>query len=170
MINKLKILLFLLIPIIPTAPHVYAYEAQLKQSIDTLATTSSNKEINPLARKWELSVYGGYSYRLGEISELVPVDLVDYVNQLRSGYHVGGKLGYFWQEAMGVGLQYTTFDAKGWIDNIKDPNYKAVNGRRRRVSDNTVIHSMEAFYSYRLFFANRRAAVDLTYGLGYTVF
>lgn len=123
---------------------------------------------NPFARKWELSVHGGWSYRIAKLSEQIPQDLVDYANKLRSGYHLGAGIDYFWREDMGIGLMYSEFGTKGYEESVTviDPATGQVIGQGD-MSDDIVVHFIAPSFNYRYIFPSRKAALQAHYAIGY---
>lgn len=123
---------------------------------------------DPFVRKWELSVQGGWSYRLAKLSDQISPDFVDYGNKLKSGYHIGADLNYFWRENMGVGLQYSRFGSKGSMDNVTatDMATGEIIGQGE-ISDNIVINFIAPSFNYRYILPSRKAALQAHYALGY---
>ncbi len=138
---------------------------------DSLSTHFSQEEQitdDPFARKWELSVHGGWSYRIAKLGDQVQPDFVDYANKLRSGYHVGADLDYFFKENMGIGLKYVRFGSKATIDNVTvtDIATGQVIGQGS-MSDNIAINFIAPSFNYRYIFPSRKAALQAHYALGY---
>jgi|SRR5690606_25458316 len=151
--NKLKELLFLLI-LITGASSVRAQ----KEAIT----------VDPFARKWELSFDGGWSYRIAKISTQVPHDLVDYTKRLRSGYHVGAVVDFFWREEMGVGLRYSRFGSKEYEENVTYTDTKTgqVIGEGA-MKDDIVVDFIAPAFNFRYIFPNRKMALYMHYAVGY---
>ena len=58
---------------------------------------------------FRLAVNGGYSYQTAKVAENVPSDFKDYIKELKSGYHFGGDLTYYFTEPLGFGIKYYLF-------------------------------------------------------------
>lgn len=63
----------------------------------------SGREKYPSLR---LGVGGGLSYRLAKTADFIPPDLKNYINDLKSGYHFGLDLTYFFSDQIGAGVKY----------------------------------------------------------------
>lgn len=141
---------------------------------DTLPAHFSQEETivnNPFARKWEFSLHGGWSYRVAKLSSEMPADFRDYANRLRSGYHVGASLDYFWREDMGVGLLYSRFASSGSVDNVTvtDIATGQVLGRGS-MGDNIAVNFIAPSFNYRYIFPNRKIALQGHYAVGYLAY
>ncbi len=62
-------------------------------------------------QKVRMALNGGYSYRTAGIANSVPSDLRDHTRALKSGYHLGGDISWFFAEQLGVGLNSSLFKA-----------------------------------------------------------
>lgn len=67
------------------------------------------KNLNVDDQDFRIGVYGGFSYMTAKLSNNIPASLTDYVNDLRTGYHLGGDLTFFVSENIGVGARYSMF-------------------------------------------------------------
>ncbi|PRD47249.1 hypothetical protein [Sphingobacterium haloxyli] len=123
---------------------------------------------DPFARKWELSFHGGWSYRIAKLNEQVPPDFVDYAKRLRSGYHIGAGLDFFWRENMGVGLRYSRFGSREHEEYVTytDIATGQVIGEGE-MSDDIVVNFIAPAFNYRYIFPNRKAALQMHYAVGY---
>lgn len=59
--------------------------------------------------RFRLAINGGFSYLLAGISESIPSDLQDYTRQLKSGYHFGGDISYYFNPTIGIGFKTYVF-------------------------------------------------------------
>jgi|GEM_PF-450036 len=151
--NKLKGLVFLLVLVALTSEGL----AQRQTGID-----------DPFARKWELSVHGGWSYRLAKLSDQVPSDLINYGNKLRSGYHLGADVDFYWMENMGIGLKYSRFGSEGSAENVIliDNTTGQVIGQGD-MGDDIVVHFIAPSFNYRYIFPRSKAALQAHYAIGF---
>lgn len=60
----------------------------------------------------------GWSRRIAPISEDISSDFQNYVNELKTGYHLGVDFEYFITENMSLGGKYSYFHAVNQLDNI----------------------------------------------------
>ncbi len=67
---------------------------------------------------FRVALNAGYSYQIGKIADGVPADFKDYIKHLKSGYHFGGDLSYYFNESLGFGLKYYLFKASNSMNNI----------------------------------------------------
>ena len=57
-------------------------------------------------QRFRIAINGGYSYQTARVAENVPSDFKDYVKELKSGYHFGCDLIYYFSEPLGFGFKY----------------------------------------------------------------
>lgn len=108
----------------------------------------------------------GLSYETAKISENIPPDFKDYVKDLKSGYHFGCDLAYYFSEPLGVGFKYIFFNTKNRLDNIY---VEYENGDRRigKMIDNIKISFIGPTFSTRLLNSNKKNAFLMNLSLGY---
>ena len=53
--------------------------------------------------QFRLALNGGYSYITVKLAESIPQDFKQYSKELKSGYHLGGDLTFYFSEMLGVG-------------------------------------------------------------------
>ncbi len=58
---------------------------------------------------WRFAMNGGYSWQTAKISGSYNSFERDYIEGLKSGYHLGGEIDYFFNEGTGISLQYNQF-------------------------------------------------------------
>ncbi|MCK4661441.1 MAG: hypothetical protein KAT68_01140 [Bacteroidales bacterium] len=109
---------------------------------------------------------GGYSYQTAKISESVPSDFKDYVKGLKSGYHFGGDLTYYFKETMGIGFKYFLFKTSNSMYNIF---VEDTNGNRKygKMSDDLTISFIGPTFSTRLLGGNNRNTFLMNFSLGH---
>ena len=64
---------------------------------------------------FRIAINGGYSYQTAKVAESVPSDFKDYIRELKSGYHFGGDLTYYFTEPLGFGVKYYLFKSSNSI-------------------------------------------------------
>lgn len=60
---------------------------------------------------------GGYSYITAPISSDVPSNLTSHLEELKSGSHIGGGLGIYFSENIGIGMRVNQFRSSNRIEN-----------------------------------------------------
>jgi len=115
---------------------------------------------------FRFSINAGYSYQIAKVAESVPSDFKDYVNELKSGYHFGGDLIYYFTEPLGFGIKYYIFKSSNSADNIyrQDINGSTTYGK---MSDDITISFIGPTFSTRLLSLDKSNALILNLSLGY---
>lgn len=65
-----------------------------------------------------VTFYGGFSRLTGRTNSQVPFFLKSYMENLKTGYHLGASYNYYFTEWLGLGLQGSVFKTKNQIGNI----------------------------------------------------
>jgi hypothetical protein len=115
---------------------------------------------------FSFAVNGGYSYQTAKVSEIVPSDFKDYVKGLKSGYHFGGDLTYYFTEPLGFGIKYYQFKSSNSLANIylEDSDGNRTYGK---MSDDLTISFIGPTFSTRLLNHNKNNALLMNLSLGY---
>ena len=115
---------------------------------------------------YRISVNGGYSYQTAKVSGSVPSDFKDYIKELKSGYHLGGDLTYYFNEPLGFGIKYYLFKSSNSLDNIY---LEDINGNRRygKMSDDLTISFIGPTFSTRLLNHDKSNVLLMNMSLGY---
>ncbi len=115
---------------------------------------------------FRIGINGGYSYRTAKVAENVPNDFKDYTKELKSGYHLGGDLTYFFTEPLGFGLKYYLFKSSNSMDNIyvRDPYGNITYGN---MSDDITISFIGPTFSTRLLNHDKSNAFLMSLSIGY---
>lgn len=115
---------------------------------------------------FSLSVNGGYSYLTAKISDKVPSDFEDYIKELKSGYHFGADIKYYFSENIGIGIKYNQFKSSNSLDNIY---VEDTSGNRRygKMSDNITTFYIGPEFSTRLPNQNKTGIFYSDFSLGY---
>lgn len=142
------------------------------QTNEYAATRATNAiyQGNRLPGKWEISLNGGYSYMLAKVSKEVPSDFHNYIKSLKSGYHLGAGVGYFWVERMGAGIKYSRFGSKGRIGNVTITNNLTGEMRHGIASDNIAVQFIGPTFHIRQAFAQGKLALHASYSIGYLAY
>lgn len=117
-------------------------------------------------QQFRFALNGGYSYQTAKVAESVPADFKDYVKDLKSGYHFGGDLSYYFTEALGFGLKYYLFKFSNNLDNIY---VEDIDGNRTygKMSDDLTISFIGPSFSTRLLNHDKNNAFLMNLSLGY---
>jgi len=115
---------------------------------------------------FRIAINGGFSYQTAKVAESVPSEFKDYIKELKSGYHFGGDLTYYFTEPLGFGIKYYLFKSSNSLDNIY---VKDINGNRTygKMSDDLTISFIGPTFSTRLLNYNKRNAFLMNLSLGY---
>lgn len=106
--NALLILLLLVINVV---------RAEIQPKIDSI----SLHEKSPLlpvveqSSKWRAGIQGGFAYSLAQISNKLSADEASYQKGVKTGFSIGGDLGYYFWKKVGVGIKYNLF--RSWNHN-----------------------------------------------------
>lgn len=115
---------------------------------------------------FRLAFNGGYSYHTAKLAETVPSDFKNYYNELKSGYHFGGDITYYFTEPLGLGFKYYVFKTTNTMDNIyrEDLDGNRTYGHMR---DDLTISFIGPTFSTRLLNQAKSNAVLMNMSLGY---
>jgi hypothetical protein len=115
---------------------------------------------------FRIAINGGYSYQTAKVAESVPSDFKDYISELKSGYHFGGELTYYFTEPLGFGLKYYLFKSSNSLDNIylEDTDGNRTYGK---MSDDLTISFIGPSFSTRLLSHDKKNAFLMNLSLGY---
>lgn len=115
---------------------------------------------------FRIALNGGYSYQTAKVAESVPSDFKDYISELKSGYHFGGDLTYYFTEPLGFGFKYYLLKSSNSLDNIylEDTDGNRTYGK---MSDDLTISFVGPTFSTRLLSHNKKNALLMNLSLGY---
>ncbi|MEO6683374.1 MAG: hypothetical protein ABIN48_11195 [Ginsengibacter sp.] len=115
---------------------------------------------------FRIALNGGYSYQTAKIAENVPADFKDYVKKLKSGYHFGGDITYYFTEPLGFGIKYYLFKTSNSLDNIYIED-GAGNRTEGKMSDDLTISYIGPTFSTRMLNHDKRNAFIMNVSMGY---
>jgi hypothetical protein len=117
-------------------------------------------------QRLRIAINGGYSYNPAKVNKNVQPDFKDYVKELRSGYHYGGDITYFFEEQMGFGFKYYLFKSNNSLDNIY---VEDMEGERRygKMKDDIKVSFIGPSFSGRFLNRDKSNALILSAALGY---
>lgn len=115
---------------------------------------------------FRIALNGGYSYQTAKVAESVPSDFKNYISELKSGYHFGGDLTYYFTEPLGFGFKYYLFKSSNSLDNIylEDTDGNRTYGK---MSDDLTISFIGPTFSTRLLSYDKKNAFLMNLSLGY---
>ncbi len=114
--------------------------------------------------KVSLKVYGGYSQLLAKISDQIPAELESYTKDLKSGYHFGGDLGFFWSKTSGMGLKYVIFKTKNEGSYYVNRGFNS--GFSTSIKDNITINFIAPTYYAKAILNDNKSAFYTNLSLG----
>ncbi|MFV0268376.1 MAG: hypothetical protein ACK5HT_14710 [Draconibacterium sp.] len=115
--------------------------------------------------RFRVAINGGFSYETAKVGDNVPADFKDYVKDLKSGYHYGGDITYYFSEPLGVGLKFNQFNSSNDIDIYLDDEYG--NRTYGKMSDDLSISFIGPMFSTRLLSNSKKNAFLLNLAMGY---
>ncbi|MEK6476554.1 hypothetical protein WJR50_03430 [Catalinimonas sp. 4WD22] len=118
---------------------------------------------------FRIAINGGYSYQIAKVAESVRSAFKDYIQELKSGYHFGGEVTYYFSEPLGVGVKYNVFKSSNSIDNIY---LKDTYGNKtyHKMSDDLTISFIGPTFSTRLLNHDKSNAFLMNLALGYIAY
>lgn len=117
-------------------------------------------------KHFRFAINGGYSYQTAKVSENVPSDFKNYIKTLKSGYHFGGDLIYYFNEPLGIGVKYYLFKSSNSLDNIYIEDTYG-NRTYGKMSDDLSISFIGPTFSTRLINQNKTNTFLSNISLGY---
>ncbi len=121
---------------------------------------------NEIYPHFRAAINGGWSYRVAKPADNIPSEFEQYMKDLKSGYHYGLDLSYYFSEQLGFGFKYYNYHSKTEINNVYVtlPNGSSQYGK---MSDDISINFIGPFFSTRLLGDNKKNSLLLNYGIGY---
>ncbi len=130
------------------------------------AIVPSNKIVgNEIYPHLRIAINGGWSYRIARLADNIPSDFKPYMEDLKSGYHYGGDISYFFSEQLGFGFKYYNYLSKNEIEiYVNQANGTTQYGK---MSDNISINFIGPSFSSRFLNQNKQNSFLLTLAIGY---
>lgn len=69
-------------------------------------------------QRFRISARGGYSYQTARLASSINDDFRDYYKKLKSGYHIGGDISYYFTEQLGAAIRISLFRTTNSIGDI----------------------------------------------------
>lgn len=148
-----------LLPISGTKAHQFNYFQNSEVPKDKIVGYENYQHIR-------VALNGGFSSHTAKVAENVPGIFRNYVSELKTGYHFGGDLTYYFTEPLGFGIKYSLFKSSNSLDNIYVVD---INGYRTygKMSDDLTISFIGPLFSTRLLNHNKTNAILMNLSLGY---
>ncbi len=134
--------------------------ARVKEHKENYYTNSKIVEDNDYSHL-RIALGGGYSYRTAEVSDDVSSDFEDYVDGLKSGYHYGANLTYFFKKPYGIGFKYNAYKSS---NSMSVYSYDYGYGE---MSDDITISYYGPTVTIRSLSPNKKNAFLMDFSLGY---
>lgn len=125
----------------------------------------SNKEYP----SFMLSFGGGYSYRLAKIPDN-PIPSKEYLQKLKNGYNLEGQGGYFFSKKYGLGLRYSYFRSKNYLDSvvlIRNDGH-TIDTLRGDLGDDVRLQNIGPVFYFRFYNRDESMTWLMGLGIGYT--
>jgi len=110
-----------------------------------------------------IAVTGGYAYRTGKLPDGIDIATEEYLKDLKSGYHIGADVSYFFSEFMGVGMKYDVFRSKS--EYSKYSSYSSYSNDD--ISDDMTINFIGPLFVGRFYDADKQNCFVMDVGMGY---
>ncbi len=69
-------------------------------------------------QRFRISATGGYSYQTARLASSISEDFRGYYNELKSGFHTGGDINYYFTEQLGAGIRVSLFRTSNSMGDI----------------------------------------------------
>lgn len=91
--------------------------AEIQPKIDSISLHERGTVLPVVEQssKWRVGIQGGFTYSLAQISNRLSADEASYQKGVKTGFSVGGDLGYYFWKNVGVGMKYDLF--RSWNHN-----------------------------------------------------
>lgn len=116
---------------------------------------------------FRIAINAGYSYHTAKVAESVPADLKDYIKDLKSGYHWGGDITYYFMEPLGIGFKYYQFHSSNNMNNIHIDHDQDGIISYGNMSDDLKITFIGPLFSSRFLNRDKSKALIMNLSLGY---
>lgn len=118
-------------------------------------------------KTFRAAVQGGWSYRTGRISDIVPPDLRNYISELKSGGNFGLDLTYFITEELGFGFKYQNYSSKNSVENVYITDPIGGYSQYGRMRDNIAINFAGPSFCTRTLNRSGENALIASMAIGY---
>lgn len=108
----------------------------------------------------------GYGYQTAPLADDVPDDFKSYIKRLKSGFHIGGDLTYYFTEVLGIGMKYNRFITSNYMEHIYIVD-EYDNTRYGEMKDDVAITFIAPTFSTRFINQKKSGALYLNTSFGY---
>lgn len=114
----------------------------------------------------QFSIDGGLSLEIARLAESIPDDLIDYYQNLKSGFNIGASIFYYLDETVGIGIKYHCFLSSNNIENV---NFTDPFGRTHlgNLSNKLKISFYGPSFSLRYLYGKGQSSFYSNYYAGY---
>ena len=120
--------------------------------------------------RWRIGINGGWSYMPVKTASNIPPDFNQYYKNLKSGYHFGGDVTFFFAENIGVGFSYSSFITKEELNNIYATNIVTVITRTGKLKDDITIQYYGPTLCSRVSSKNKKSNFISCLSIGYVTY
>lgn len=132
-----------------------------------LSAQDKQRLLNP-RQNFRLSIQGGFSYLTAATSSSVPAFMKSYVDELKSGMHWGASLSFFFNENIGVGARYSSFNTSNVFNGqIVITNTTTGQSRVGGMSDDVTVNFIGPEFCTRFYTANNKFCFLFGLAVGY---
>ncbi len=117
-------------------------------------------------QRFRVAINGGYSYQLAKVGINVPDGFKNYFKELKSGYHFGGDIIYYFTEYLGVGIKYSAFRTSNKM-NISSTNNQTGEIINGIMSNDLTISFIGPTFSTRYLNHNKSNAFHFKSSIGF---
>jgi hypothetical protein len=126
------------------------------------------EEVKTFQKKFQkirIGAFGGFSYLTAQVTD-VPTGFEKYYNDLKTGHHFGGDLGYFLGKHIGFGFNYSIFKTENEIKNV---SFTFANGTTKTgtLRDDITIQTFGPVFWSRLNFFHQTGGLLPHASIGY---
>ncbi len=107
-------------------------------------------------KKYRINIFNGFSYRVAKIASNEPLEIREYLSELKSGYHFGADVGYFFSENIGAGIKYSNFNSKNERNNLRLENQQTGQVIVGKLADNITIQLFAPTFFGRFYSLNKK--------------
>lgn len=119
--------------------------------------------------KFRIAIHGGYSHMLASVSGDLSTEFQSYVKDLKSGFHIGGDVSYYFNPTVGMGLKCHVFKSSNSMGDIyvEDDDGNRYYGI---MSDKITTTFVGPTFSTRFLDKKRANAFIMSVGMGYLAY
>lgn len=117
--------------------------------------------------KISINIDGGWSYMTAKVSDKVPSELHNYVEELKSGYHFGGDVDFFPFKYFGFGLKYSRFRTSNQLNNVSFVDSTTGQIYKGKLRDDITVQYFGPSFCARIPIVNNKVNFNSDFSFGY---